>query len=52
MLLKPTVLLLHTLQFIGLVTLLIHDTAAVRAKEHTREQTYFIIAVWTLALFA
>ena len=37
---------------IGLVTLLIHDAAAVRAKEHTREQAHFIIAVRTLALFA
>ena len=29
-----------------LVPLLIHDAAAVRAKEHTREQAHFIIAVW------
>ena len=36
----------------GLVTLLIHDAAEVRAKEHTREQAHFIIAVRTLALFA
>jgi len=37
---------------ISLVTLLIHDAAAVCAKEHTREQAHFIITVRTLALFA
>ena len=37
---------------ISLVSLLIHDTAAVRTEQYAGEQAHFIIAVRTLALFA
>ena len=40
------------LALVRLVSLLIHDTAAVRTEQYAGEQTHFIIAVWAFALFA
>jgi len=40
------------LALVRLVSLLIHDTAAVRTEQYAGEQAHFIIAVRTLALFA